>query len=189
MLDTQITIDLATSPSSSSLLAAPKVNVSIDSLKFAIRDSNHDFLYKTLKPLATRLVKRQLEKAVGEAVAVAVGVVEEGVGRVLAGLSNMAGAAKAGTAAAGGNGNGEVSPASAGAPPTRAPPGPAAAHAASITSSESKKHAQFKVVTDPRQSLLTGDGHQEGWANKIGEAKSVARGEGTLDETSWRSEA
>ena len=71
------------------------MNVSIDSLKFAIRDSNHDFLYKTLKPLATRLVKRQLEKAVGEAVALAVGVVEEGVGRVLASLSNMAGAAKA----------------------------------------------------------------------------------------------
>ena len=170
------------------------MNVSIDSLKFAIRDSNHDFLYKTLKPLATRLVKRQLEKAVGEAVALAVGVVEEGVGRVLASLSNMAGAAKAQSSA---DRNGEVSPASAGgavaanvpASPTRAAPGPAIARVASIASSENKKNSQFKVVTDPSQSLLVGDGHKEGWGNKISEVKTVARGAGTLDETSWRSEA
>jgi len=32
-------------------------------LKFAIRDSNHDFLYKTLRPLATALIKKQIEKA------------------------------------------------------------------------------------------------------------------------------
>lgn len=166
------------------------MNVSIDSLKFAIRDSKHDFLYKTLKPLATRLVKRQLEKAVGEAVALGVGVVEEGVGRVLAGLSNMAGAAKAQSSA---DINGEVSPASAAdnapASPTRAPPGPAMARVASIASSENKKNSQFKVVTDPSQSLLVGEGHKEGWGNKINEVKTVARGAGTLDETSWRSEA
>ena len=168
------------------------MNVSIDSLKFAIRDSNHDFLYKTLKPLATRLVKRQLEKAVGEAVALAVGVVEEGVGRVLASLSNMAGAAKAQSSA---GVNGEVSPASAGgavASPMRAPSGPATARVASIASiasSESRKSGQFKVVTDPRQSLLVGEGHKEGWENKINEVKTVARGAGRLDETSWRSEA
>ena len=32
-------------------------------MKFAIRDSNHDFLYKTLRPLATALIKKQIEKA------------------------------------------------------------------------------------------------------------------------------
>lgn len=192
----QITIDLATSPSSPGLLAAPKVNVSIDTLKFAIRDSNHDFLYKTLKPLATRLVKRQLEKAVGEAVALAVGAVEEGVGRVMEGLTNMAGAGKqhAADVARGDADPGDLDQAKARvageAPehPLRSPAGPATKRAASIASSQSNKNAQFKVVTDPRQSVLVNDGHDEGWAKKIAETKSVARGAGTLDE-SWRSEA
>jgi hypothetical protein len=35
----------------------------VDTLKFSIRDSKHDFLYKTLRPLATGLVKKQIEKA------------------------------------------------------------------------------------------------------------------------------
>jgi hypothetical protein len=43
------------------------VHVKVDSLKFSIRDSKHDFLYKTLKPLATRLVKRQIQKAIRDA--------------------------------------------------------------------------------------------------------------------------
>lgn len=43
------------------------VHVKVDSLKFSIRDSKHDFLYKTLKPLATGLVKRQIQKAIREA--------------------------------------------------------------------------------------------------------------------------
>ncbi|RXW16253.1 hypothetical protein EST38_g9601 [Candolleomyces aberdarensis] len=36
-------------------------NVKIDSLKFSIRDSKHDLLYQTLKPLATELVKKQIK--------------------------------------------------------------------------------------------------------------------------------
>jgi hypothetical protein len=40
------------------------VIVKVDTLKFSIRDSKHDFLYKTLKPLATGLVKKQIEKAI-----------------------------------------------------------------------------------------------------------------------------
>jgi Protein of unknown function (DUF4449) len=43
------------------------VHVKVDSLKFSIRDSKHDFLYKTLKPLATGLVKRQIQKAIRDA--------------------------------------------------------------------------------------------------------------------------
>lgn len=40
------------------------IDVKISSLKFAIRDSKHDFLYKTLRPLATALVKKQIQKAI-----------------------------------------------------------------------------------------------------------------------------
>lgn len=36
-------------------------------MKFSIRDSKHDFLYKTLKPLATVLIKKQIQKAIKDA--------------------------------------------------------------------------------------------------------------------------
>ena len=39
----------------------------VDTLKFSIRDSKHDTLYNTLRPLATGLVKRQIQKALGDA--------------------------------------------------------------------------------------------------------------------------
>lgn len=44
------------------------VHVKIDALKFSIRDSKHDILYKTLKPLASGLVKKQIQKAVQDSI-------------------------------------------------------------------------------------------------------------------------
>jgi hypothetical protein len=41
--------------------------VKVDSLKLSIRDSKHDFLYKTLRPLATGLIKKQIQKAIKDA--------------------------------------------------------------------------------------------------------------------------
>ena len=52
----------------SSVFHVHDVNVKVASLKFSIRDSKHDFLYKTLKPLATGLVRRQIQKAMADAV-------------------------------------------------------------------------------------------------------------------------
>jgi hypothetical protein len=51
----------------SSVFKVESVHVKVDTLKFSIRDSKHDFLYKTLKPLATGLVKRQIQKALRDA--------------------------------------------------------------------------------------------------------------------------
>ena len=48
----------------------------VDTLKFSIRDSKHDLLYKTLRPLATGLVKKQLQKAVADAVRTALAYVD-----------------------------------------------------------------------------------------------------------------
>ncbi|KZO93654.1 hypothetical protein CALVIDRAFT_539829 [Calocera viscosa TUFC12733] len=53
---------------SSSVFHVKDVHVKIDTLKFAIRDSKHDLLYKTLAPLATGLIKKQIQKAVQEAI-------------------------------------------------------------------------------------------------------------------------
>jgi hypothetical protein len=43
-----------------------EVHVKVDLVKFSIRDSKHDLLYKTLRPLAA-LVKRQVQKALRDA--------------------------------------------------------------------------------------------------------------------------
>lgn len=51
----------------SSLFRVHDVHVKVNTLKFAIRDSKHDFLYKTLRPLATGLIKRQLQKVIRDA--------------------------------------------------------------------------------------------------------------------------
>ncbi len=48
----------STDPSSTFTIS--KVVVKVDNLKFSIRDSKHDLLYKTLKPLAMGLVKKQV---------------------------------------------------------------------------------------------------------------------------------
>lgn len=57
---------MSSSNDPSSVFKVHHVNVKVDSLKFAIRDSSHDFLYKTLRPLATGLIKKQIEKVVGD---------------------------------------------------------------------------------------------------------------------------
>jgi hypothetical protein len=61
----QATIELhSTTRDRSSVFKVKDVHVKVSSLKFAIRDSNHDFLYKSLRPLATALIKKQIEKAI-----------------------------------------------------------------------------------------------------------------------------
>ncbi|KAH7919183.1 hypothetical protein BV22DRAFT_1108163 [Leucogyrophana mollusca] len=52
----------------SSVFKVKNVHVKVDTLKFSIRDSKHDLLYKTLKPLATGLVKKQIQKAIADSI-------------------------------------------------------------------------------------------------------------------------
>ena len=52
----------------SSVFKVKNVHVKVANLKFSIRDSKHDTLYKTVRPLATGLVKKQLQKAIADAV-------------------------------------------------------------------------------------------------------------------------
>lgn len=63
----QATITLHSTKDKSSVFKVQDVHVKVDSVKFSIRDSKHDFLYKTLKPLATGLIKRQIQKAIRDA--------------------------------------------------------------------------------------------------------------------------
>lgn len=45
----------------------------VDTLNFSMRDSKHDFLYKTPKPLVTGLVKKQIQKAIKDAITARMG--------------------------------------------------------------------------------------------------------------------
>lgn len=52
----------------SSVFKVKNVNVHVDTLKWSIRDSKHDVLYKTLGPFLNGLVKKQIQKALSDAI-------------------------------------------------------------------------------------------------------------------------
>jgi hypothetical protein len=54
-----------------SVYKVKNVNVKLDTLKFSIRDSKHDLLYKTLRPLAAGVIKRQITKAIQDSLTTA----------------------------------------------------------------------------------------------------------------------
>lgn len=53
---------------STSAFKVKNINVKVDSLKFSIHDSKHGTLYKTLRCLATDLIKCQIQKDVEDAI-------------------------------------------------------------------------------------------------------------------------
>lgn len=65
------TVTITSNPtpgSKGSLFRVKNVRAKVDALKFSIRDSRHDLLYKTLRPLATGLIKRQVAKAIEDGI-------------------------------------------------------------------------------------------------------------------------
>ena len=54
----------------------------VDTLKFSIRDSKHDALYKFLRPFATGIVKRQVQRALRDAIRTALELVDQQLVRV-----------------------------------------------------------------------------------------------------------
>ncbi|KAK0472554.1 hypothetical protein IW261DRAFT_1508059 [Armillaria novae-zelandiae] len=139
---------------------ATKVIVKVDSLKFSVRDSKHDFLYKTLKPLVMGIVKKQIEKVVGDAIRTGFEYVdgvlvsvrqeqeEDGKGKIDA-IQEVFKKRKD--------------------------------EAKSVSSASS---SQFKVVANKRDSMLATQGNPSGWIHKTAEREQmVSQGEG------WRSDA
>jgi len=59
---------VSSSKDHTSVFKVKSVHARVASLKFSVRDSKHDFLYKTLKPLVTGLVKKQIRKAIEDGV-------------------------------------------------------------------------------------------------------------------------
>ncbi|KAF8060656.1 hypothetical protein FPV67DRAFT_301524 [Lyophyllum atratum] len=153
----------------SSVFKVEHVHVKVDGLKFSIRDSKHDFLYKTLQPLARSLIKKQIQKAVADALETGLEYVD---GQLVAVRDRME-SAKAE------DGEGRVQAMQElfkrkkdDASSTKSP--------ASTTAS----HSQFKVVSNKRNSLLSHEGHPAGWVNRTAEKEELAaKGE------DWKSEA
>ncbi|KAI0819333.1 hypothetical protein BC628DRAFT_1498440 [Trametes gibbosa] len=152
----------------SSVFHVKDVATSIHTLKFAVRDSKHDTLYKLLAPLASGLVKKQLQKAVAAAVRTALEYVD---GQLVAVRDQVA------QARAGGE---DGAPRDA----LREQLAARKEQAARAKANKDARGAQFKVVSRPGDELLPHAGHPDGWVNRAQEHVDAA---GTGEE--WRSEA
>jgi len=150
----------------SSVFKVKDVHVKVDSLKFSVRDTKHDLLYKTLKPLATGLVKKQISKAIEDAVRTGLEYLD---GELVAVRSRYADA--------------------------RADPNVSTtatlskmferqqADVQSKAESTKAKTGTFKVV-NKRDSVIVNEGHESGWINKVADRDAaVQSGEG------WKSSA
>ncbi|KAG6334324.1 hypothetical protein ID866_4769 [Astraeus odoratus] len=149
----------------SSVFKVRNVHVKVDSLKFSIRDSKHDFLYNTLKPLATGLVKRQIQKAIAGAIQTGMEYVD---GQLVAVRDRME-EAKA-------KGDTSRTQALQDLFKRKKEEGQS-----SIKTTESK--SQFKVVHNKRASIIE-TGTPAGWLNRVTEREEKA-----ATGKDWRSEA
>lgn len=143
------------------------VRVKVDSLKFSIRDSKHDILYKTLRLLASNLIKKQIQKAVADAITTGMEYVD---GQLLA-VRDRVNEARA-------------SPDSSRTDVLRAAFQGRKEDEKSISGSSVERKSHFKVVAKRNTAILPEHGHPSGWVGKAEErAEAAATGE------SWHSDA
>ena len=151
----------------SSVFRVKDVQVKVDTLKFAIRDSKHDLLYKTFRPLATGLVKKQLQRAVADAVRTAL----EYVDGQLVGVRDRMNEAKASEDKNRRQALQELLQRKKG-------------EAEGVEAKKEERNAQFKVVGRRESAIMPDKGHPQGWINKTQErAETAGKGE------QWRSDA
>jgi len=172
------TIHLESTSDPTTLFDIKNINVKVDTLKFAIRDSKHDILYKTLKPLATGLIKKQVQKAVADGIRTGL----EWLGEELVTVKDKMNEARAGT----GDDEEDVSRWQAMQEAFKR------RESSSVSMSRSGSSSQFKVVSNKRNSILANAGHPSGWVNRLDEKektiKEVPAGENITGET-WKSKA
>ncbi|TBU30300.1 hypothetical protein BD311DRAFT_236054 [Dichomitus squalens] len=147
----------------SSVFHVKDVQTSIHTLKFAIRDSKHDTLYKVLAPLATGLIKKQLQRVIGNAVRTALEYID---GQLVSARDQMA-EAKASEDKS-----------------RRDVLLQQLTQRKQQAEKAQEKVGQFKIATRPGDEILPEVSHPEGWVNRAEQqAKTAQQGE------EWRSEA
>ena len=150
-----------------SVFKVKSVHVKVDSLKFSIRDSKHDILYKTLRLLASNLIKKQIQKAVADAITTGMEYVD---GQLVA-VRDRVNEARA-------------SPDSSGTDVVRAAFQGMREDEKSVSGGSVERKSHFKVVAQRNSAILPEIGHPSGWAGKAQErAEAAATGE------SWHSDA
>ncbi|KAA1478008.1 hypothetical protein DENSPDRAFT_867808 [Dentipellis sp. KUC8613] len=149
----------------SSVFKVHDVKVKVDSLKFSIRDSKHDILYKTLRPLATGLIKKQIQKAVEDAITTGMEYVD---GQLVEVRNRMREAGE----------SDEKSRTQA----LQELFSRKKDEAQSVKSNN--RNSQFKVVGKRESAIIPDAGHAAGWANRAQER--VDEGKHGKD---WRSDA
>ena len=148
----------------SSVFKVKNVDVKVDSLKFSIRDSKHDTLYNTLRPLATGLVKKQIQKAFRDAITTGF----EYIDGQLVGVRDRMNEAKQS------NDGSRV----------QALQELFQRKKDEASSLKSNTNAQFKVVAKRDSVLLPNAGHPDGWVNRQQERADAAK-----EGSEWRSKA
>jgi hypothetical protein len=163
-------VDLASADKDkSSIFKVRSVRVKVHSLKFSIHGSKRDYLYKTLRPIATVLIKRQIQKAVADAIKTGLEYVDGQLVSV----------------------RDRVEEARASSDTSRTDVLRAAfqrkkddaEEAGSVKGTDHRK-SQFKVVAKRDSAILPQHGHDSGWATKAQErAEAAGTGE------NWHSDA
>ena len=143
----------------SSIFKVRSVRVKVHSLKFSIHGSKRDFLYKTLRPLATVLIKRQIQKAVADAIRTGMEYVDGQLVSVRERVEEARGSSDS----------------------SRTDVLRAAFHRKSEDAEEPgsvksvDRKSQFKVVAKRDSAILPQHGHASGWATKAQERAEAAR--------------
>ena len=164
----------------SSVFKVKDVHVKVGSLKFSIRDSKHDLLYNTMKPLATGLVKRQIKRAIAGAIRTGMEYVD---GQLVSVRDRMEEARSSDET----NRTQVLQEVSVAAfnvswtHPFFLELFKRHKEEHSVRSSESK--SQFKLVSSKRSSVID-TGHPSGWVSRISESEEKA-----ITGKDWRSEA
>jgi len=167
-----VTVKLVSSSKDpSSVFKVKSVHAKVASLKFSIRDSKHDLLYKTLKPLATGLVKKQIQKAIEDGVRTGLEYVD---GQLVGVRDRMA------EASAEESEEGETKTKMQVLQEIFQKKKEESSSSASTKTRES----HFKVVAKRDSLLLPETGHPAGWVTRVAEREELAHtGDG------WKSEA
>ncbi|KAG8770836.1 hypothetical protein FRC12_004021 [Ceratobasidium sp. 428] len=163
-LSAKVHIKSAPPKDKSSVFHVKDVRVKLDSLKFSVRDSKHDALYKIVKPLATGLVKKQIAKAIEDAIRTGLEYVDE---QLVATRDRMNEAEATGDKSR-----------------TDVLREMFERKKDEASTKASKTDSQFKIVSKRDSVLIPNAGHESGWINKQADREAAAKqGEG------WKSKA
>ncbi|KAJ7932810.1 hypothetical protein B0H13DRAFT_2307465 [Mycena leptocephala] len=143
------TVSITSSKDTSSVFRVARFRVRVGSLELelGIRDSKRDLLYEAIKPLATRLIKKQIQKALADAIRTSV----EYIDVRLVGVRDRMAEAKA---------SDEMRE----------------QDDVSSTASNRPSNSQLKVVIGSLDSLLPDSRHPAGWVNGCAEEQLAGHG-------------